>query len=196
MKYTSTLVLFLLSAFFLQDCRDCPNKPVSQQQIIGYRFNQVYRLMQAGIYNYQNPDSLKMLPLDTLCFTFNTEVKMASITNRNAGLFACDPVFPATIALGDSLKIISLDDFDSSHSAGSVINDFFRIVSDNYNQFGQFERIYQPISQYQLFSNSLNTFTLALLKKPATQKYRFKLLIYQKSASNAYELETPIFSFQ
>lgn len=190
-KNIALTVSFVFSAIFIQQCRDCPSKPVQQQRIYSYKFNQIYKMNSNGAYVYYAPDSLPMNTLDSVFFTFRPETALVSHFNFNEGLMACDPVFPQTQALGDSLKIITLTQFDDQHPINSDISDFFKLSEDFYNSFGQQSKLSYPISQFKRFSNSTNFLTIELIKKPQYKSQKLKLLVYKNDLVNSYNLELP-----
>ncbi len=190
-KNTALTVLFIFSAIFIQQCRDCPNKPVQQNAIDSYKFYQIYKMNSNGAYVYYSKDSIPMNLNDSVFLTFMAETKLVSHFNFKEGLMACDPVFPQTLALGDSLKIITLTQFDQLHPINSDISDCFRISVDYYNSFGQFSKLSYPINQFKQFSNSTNILVLELIKKPQFQSQKLKLLVYKNDLVNSYNLELP-----
>jgi hypothetical protein len=184
-------VLFVFSALFIQQCRDCPSKPVQQQKIESYKFNQIYKINSNGAYVYYATDSIPMNTDDSIFFTFLAEIKLASHFSFKEGLMACDPVFPETQSLGDSLKIIALTQFDDQHPINSDISDCFQISEDYYNGFGQQSKLSYPISQFKQFSSSTNILTLKLFKRPKFKNQEVKILVYKNDLVNAYNLLMP-----
>jgi hypothetical protein len=190
-KKIGLFALFVFSTLFIQQCRDCPSKPVQQQRIDSYKFNQIYKINSNGAYVYYASDSIPMTTDDSIFFTFLAEIKLASHFSFKEGLMACDPVFPQTQALGDSLKIIALTQFDDQHPINSDISDCFQISEDYYNGFGQQSKLSYPINQFKQFSGSTNFLTLKLFKKPKFQNQQFKLLVFKQDQGSAYNLVTP-----
>ena len=190
-KNTALTVLFVFSALFIQQCRDCPSKPVQQSKIKSYIFNQIYKMNSNGVYVYYAPDSIPMNTVDSVFFTFRPETALVSHFNFKEGLMACDPVFPQTQALGDSLKIITLTQFDDQHPINSDISDCFQISEDYYNGSGQQSKLSYPINQFKQFSSSTNFLTLKMFKRPKFKNQEIKILVYKNDLVNAYNLLMP-----
>ena len=187
-KNTALTVLFVFSALFIQQCRDCPSKPVQQSKIKSYIFNQIYKMNSNGVYVYYAPDSIPMNTADSVFFTFRPETALVSFKE---GLMACEPVFPQTQALGDSLKIIALTQFDDQHPINSDISDCFQISEDYYNGSGQQSKLSYPINQFKQFSSSTNFLTLKMFKRPKFKNQEIKILVYKNDLVNAYNLLMP-----
>jgi hypothetical protein len=190
-KKIGLFALFVFSTLFIQQCRDCPSKPVQQSKIKSYIFNQIYQMSSNGSYVYYVPDSIPMNTVDSVFFTFRPETALVSQFSFKEGLMACKPVFPETQALGDSLKIITLTQFDDQHPINSDISDCFQISEDYYNGSGQQSKLSYPINQFKQFSGSTNFLTLKLFKRPKFQNQQFKLLVYKQDQASAYNLVTP-----
>ena len=173
-KNTALTVLFVFSALFIQQCRDCPSKPVQQSKIKSYIFNQIYKMNSNGVYVYYAPDSIPMNTADSVFFTFRPETALVSLFSFKEGLMACEPVFPQTQALGDSLKIIALTQFDDQHPINSDISDCFQISEDYYNGSGQQSKLSYPINQFKQFSSSTNFLTLKMFKRPKFKNQEIK----------------------
>lgn len=195
LRHIVAALVFLFSTLFFQQCRDCPSKPVQTFKIHAYTFNQVYKLKPGGNYDYLIIDSVSMGAMDTIFFSFIPKTKMAHQKASNGDLFACDPVFPRTQSLGDSMKVFCLNDFDSQHPAGSEVSECFLISNDQYSASGQFSRVFFPCQEFKTFSNGTDILNLALIKKPSFQNVKFKIFIYQVNLQGAYYLETPEFRF-
>ena len=194
-KKIGLFALFVFSTLFIQQCRDCPSKPVQQSKIKSYIFNQIYKMNSNGVYVYYAPDSIPMNTVDSVFFTFRPETALVSHFNFKEGLMACDPVFPQIQALGDSLKIITLTQFDDQHPINSDISDCFQLSEDFYNSFGQQSKLSYPINQFKRFSNSDNFLTLELVKKPQYKSQKLKLIVYKNELVNSYNLELPTLMF-
>jgi hypothetical protein len=194
-KKIGLFALFVFSTLFIQQCRDCPSKPVQQSKIKSYIFNQIYKMNSNGVYVYYAPDSIPMNTVDSVFFTFRPETALVSHFNFKEGLMACDPVFPQTQALGDSLKIITLTQFDDQHPINSDVSDCFQLSEDFYNSFGQQSKLSYPINQFKRFSNSKNFLTLELVKKPQYRSQKLKLIVYKNELVNSYNLELPTLMF-
>ena len=194
-KKIGLFALFVFSTLFIQQCRDCPSKPVQQSKIKSYIFNQIYKMNSNGVYVYYAPDSIPMNTVDSVFFTFRPETALVSHFNFKEGLMACDPVFPQTQALGDSLKIITLTQFDDQHPINSDVSDCFQLSEDFYNSFGQQSKLSYPINQFKRFSNSDNFLTLELVKKPQYKSQKLKLIVYKNELVNSYNLELPNLMF-
>ena len=190
-KNTALTVLFVFSALFIQQCRDCPSKPVQQSKIKSYIFNQIYKMNSNGVYVYYAPDSIPMNTADSVFFTFRPETALVSLFSFKEGLMACEPVFPQTQALGDSLKIIALTQFDDQHPINSDISDCFQISEDYYNGSGQQSKLSYPINQFKQFSSSTNFLTLKMFKMPKIKNQEIKILVYKNDLVNAYNLLMP-----
>jgi hypothetical protein len=195
LKKIGLFALFVFSTLFIQQCRDCPSKPVQQSKIKSYIFNQIYKINSNGAYVYYAPDSIPMNTVDSVFFTLRPETALVSHFNFNEGLMACDPVFPQTQALGDSLKIITLTQFDDQHPINSDVSDCFQLSEDFYNSFGQQSKLSYPINQFKRFSNSDNFLTLELVKKPQYKSQKLKLIVYKNELVNSYNLELPNLMF-
>ena len=194
-KKIGLFALFVFSTLFIQQCRDCPSKPVQQSKIKSYIFNQIYKMNSNGAYIYYAPDSIPMNTVDSVFFTFRPETAFVSHFGFKEGLMACKPVFPETQALGDSLKIITLTQFDDQHPINSDISDCFQLSEDFYNGFGQQSKLSYPINQFKRFSNSDNFLTLELVKKPQYKSQKLKLIVYKNELVNSYSLELPTLMF-
>jgi hypothetical protein len=195
-KNIALTVLFVFSAIFIQQCRDCPSKPIKQSKIESYIFNQIYKMNSNGAYIYYAPDSIPMNTVDSVFFTFRPETALVSHFSFKEGLMACKPVFPETQALGDSLKIITLTQFDDQHPINSDVSDCFQLSEDFYNGFGQQSKLSYPINQFKRFSNnSYILLTLELVKKPQYKSQKLKLIVYKNELVNSYNLELPTLMF-
>ncbi len=200
------LLVFIFSALLMQYCNKCKGGyHRTKITIYGFTFTGPFKSKAKRL--FLPNDSIPMLQGDTLHFGLiakKTVVSSEELTARSEGnLYACKELQQIyERAEQDSLKVITLNDFDNLHPAGSNISEFFLVSGYDADTLG-----YYPIKDYGLFRENLfkydptyNTyspnFTLTLLKKPDNVALNLKLLFFNKVLTDSFSTISPIFTFK
>lgn len=198
LKYLS-LVLFVFSSFFFQFCHkhDSCSGGVYKSAIEAYTYNKVFRLNAKKQVMFIPADTINMSANDTVYIRFLVKTKVATnYSIGNAGnLFACTPSIVLYDPLADSIRIETMDDFDSAHSAGSDVSKFFRLYQPySYDDSGKIQ-YYYPVSRFKEFNAEYLSLDLALVKKPEFRNIRFKVYFYKSKLAEAFKSETEMLRF-
>lgn len=196
LQYTGALTLFFFTSFLFQYCDDgCGSKAVSRGVVKDYTFNSVFTHNAQGAYVFLPSDSVPMPAGDTVFLNFTSNIQYSSgIRNRSGDLFACDPVFPEVLALGDSLRVIAIDAFDAAHPAGTDVSALFTLCRNQYDVNGRFMPNDEALSAFSKFNTDHNL-NLALHTRPDPGAIRFRLLVYKQDTGSAVISETPPIRF-
>jgi len=190
------LICFLFSSLFFQFCNTCGKKSVQQFAIEKYDFQQVAKMDAKSQFYFLKPDSVPMVSNDTVYFLLMPKTKLAQNSlSGNGNLYACDPVMPVTVALGDSMRIETMDNFDATHSAGSDVSDFFLLYEQGFIDSGKMVNNYYPLNAFTRQNQMLSFLHLALIKKPSFKNIRFKIYVYKQKLNDGNTCETPVLSF-
>jgi hypothetical protein len=188
------LFVFFFSTLLFQFCKK-EDKGTFKTYIHKCYFAEINTTTVGGYYTiYSARDTLKVDLKDTngfIIITEDTTIRMSQ-TKANGSLYATSPVLPPTISQ-DSLIILTLNNFDASHPAGSDVSDCF-LVSHVFSSAFNF----LPLEQFsEVGKNSYSQdFKLHLIKHPSSNELRLRLYFYDKVYTDGIMVQSPTILFK
>ncbi len=187
------LFVFFFSTLLLQFCKK-EDKGTFRRYIHKFLFVE-FNSLSDPYYNFYNAnDTLNVVLKDTNDFIIVAEDTAVQISyaNSNGNLYATSPLPPLTVEQ-DSLIILTVNNFDALHPAGSDVSDCF-LISSVYAP----ANLWLPLDQFRQIvkNNYLHDFKLHLIKHPNTNALKLKLHFYNKDYSDGIMLQSPTIVFK